>query len=359
MIGTRTGRTNYPRIITADPSQTKYMRARMMDAAVSYDGKQTYPQEFRAGLPIGIITANGKATPCKRTSANGQGIGATSLVGINATTLKAGDTLTIKGKRGIVKATHSATAASTGLALYLHIDELGESPFGHLESVTAGNADSSFTTIDGAVVKVEDDDAAATLGVAVYFDEDATNPDERLLAAVPTLKDAFILASDGRAIRIKYNATPATPGVLVYFDDDGATDARMLFVSPTTANGLIVTDDLVGNVEQDNKITRDTGNVIVSIVYSTSTITLTDAATWCHGDEVFADGTAGAGSETCVGILDEFVDLVSADDRVARDESISTIMVVGEVTDSMLLGDMVAIKADIASAANLKQIRFV
>lgn len=323
----------------------------VIDSAVAIDGKNTSrTDELRAGCLMAQNTASGKWAPLKRSAANGDGTGATALIVDDSRFFKAGDTLTCKGTRGIVKMTHSASASSTGLALYLHLDELGESPFGHLESVTANNADSSFTTIDGAVIKVEDDDAAATGGVAIYFDEDATNPDERLLAAVPTGKDAFILASDGRAIRIKYHATPSTPGVLAYFDDDGATNARMLFVSPTTANGQVVTDDQVGNVQTDNKITRDTGNVIVSIDYTTDTITLTDALTWTDGDEIFSDATAGAGYETCKGVLQFAVRLQSGEPYISTlyDKS-GTILTGGYVNQDYVLGDLTAARADTAA----------
>ncbi len=337
--GSRTGRSVTPRQILKSMDGLEQISG-VIDATYAYDGSNTnYEDELRSGLIMARITASKLWVPCKRSKANGRGNASTALTVDDARTFKAGDTVTIGGNLttliGGVK--DNDNAASTGLAVYLHLDELSESPFGHLESVTAGNADSTFTIGNGGpVVKVEDDDAAATGGVAIYYDEDAANPDERFLAAVPTGKDAFILASDGRAIRIKYHATPATPGVLVYFDDDAANVyERLLFVSPTNADGTYDTDDVVGT--QNAYGTRDTGNVIVSIDYSTNVITLTDAATWADDDAVYCDSLAGSEIPRCV--LGEFIKLKD-EDATWRDKSFSTGYVRGLIDNTQILGDL-------------------
>lgn len=320
----------------------------VIDATAAIDGANTgRTDELRPGCLMGQNTASGKWAPLKRSAANGAGIAATSLVVDNARFFKVGDTITVKGARGIVKATHDASAASNGTALYLHLDELGESPYGHLESVCAGNADSKFTTIDGAVVKVEDDDAAATGGTQIYIDEDATNPDERFLSTTATGKDAFILASDGRAIRIKYHAAPGTPGVALYFDDDAATvSARLLFVSPTTANAVVVTDDVASNVVDSDKITRSSSNAVTAIDYTTNTLTVT-AATWADDDEVIADGTAGAGYETAKGILATGVRLLSGEvGNTTWYDKEGVILAGGYVIQNNVLGDLTAARTD-------------
>lgn len=146
--------------------------------------------------------------------------------------------------------TDDNSAASNGTAVYAHVDEAAEYalPVCHLESVTAGNADSDFDIgVGGPTIRVKDDNAAATGGLQVYYDEDAANPDERFLATFPDAKDRFVISETGQAIRIKYHATPGTPGVALYFDDD-ATDEelRLLFVSPTNADGTYQTDDQIG-----------------------------------------------------------------------------------------------------------------
>jgi len=137
--------------------------------------------------------------------------------------------------------TDDDNAATTGVAVYVHVDEVTEQGayIGHLESATAGNAD---TTCDlssgGAAIKIQDDDNAATGGFAVYFDEDATSG-ARLLANAGS--DVYIQASDGTYVKITQNADPGTPGVQLYVDDDAANaHEKILFVSPTDASGTDV-----------------------------------------------------------------------------------------------------------------------
>lgn len=339
--GSRVGRSVTPRQILASTQGLDYVSG-VLDSANSYDGANTnYEDELRSGLVLARITATKKWVPCKRSKASAAGTASTSLQVTDARTFKAGETLTIGGSstKDIVKMTDSDNAASTGVALYLHLDELGESPFGHLESVTAGNADSSFTTLGGSVVKVEDDDQAATGGVQIYFDEDGADG-EKLLAAVPTGKDAFILDSAGRAIRIKYAASPSGTGVAVYFDDDGAANTRLLFVSPTNASGSFNTDGTVG--AQTAYVTRDTTNVIVSVNYSTNTITLTDAVTWLADDAVYCDSLAG--SEIPRAILGEFIKLKD-EDAIWRDKTFSTGIFKGTIMSANMLADLAAIRA--------------
>jgi len=339
--GSRTGRSVTPRQILKSMQGLEQISG-VIDATYAYDGANTnYEDELRSGLVMARITASKLWVPCKRSAASAAGTASTSLAVTDARTFKAGETVQIGGNstKDIVKCTDSDAAAATGLALYLHLDELGESPFGHLESVTAGNADSSFTTLGGAVVKVEDDDLAATGGVAIYFDEDGADG-EKLLAAVPTLKDAFILDSAGRAIRIKYAADPTTAGVLLYFDDDGAANTRLLYVSPTNASSSFNTDATVG--AQTGYVTRDTGNVIVSVNYSTNTITLTDAATWLASDAVYCDSLAG--SEIPRAILGEFIKLKD-EDATWRDKTFSTAYIRGLIDNAQILGDLTAIRA--------------
>lgn len=152
-----------------------------------------------------------------------------------------------------ITVTDDDNAASTGVAIYLHIaDTLVQegTKIGHIESVTAGNADTYVALNNGGpVVRVLDDDAASTAGLQIYFDEDASNDDERFMADLDLVGggDAFVMASDGSFIRIKDDDNAATTGVAVYVDDDAANDyERVLFVSPTNADGTAQTDDTVG-----------------------------------------------------------------------------------------------------------------
>lgn len=316
----------------------------IFDATYAYDrGHTGYEQHLRPGTPIAQITSSGLWVPTKRSKANGRGAASTSLVVDNAAFFKAGDTISIGGNRrgvvGLVK--DNDNAASTGVAIYVHIDELGEGDDAHLESVTAGNADFYWAIGNGGpVVRVEDDDAAATGGVQLYFDEDATDPDSRFFAAVPSLKDTFVYTSDGRAIRIKYHATPSSVGVAVYGDDDAANNyERMLFVSPTNADGVFRTDDEVGNTSY---VAAVTGLTISSV--SSNTITLGGAASWEDDDAVFGSG-ALAGSEWTRRILHDWCDLWDEVTHAYVDGVSPSTAIAGTFIKSAMLGDIDAIIA--------------
>lgn len=142
--------------------------------------------------------------------------------------------------------TDSDSAAATGVAVYAHVDEVLEdgSIFAHLEFVSPTNADGTGTLSNGGpTFQIIDDDLAATGGFQVYLDEDAT-AGSRLLANVGA--DCYVTTSTGDLIKITHNATPATPGVAVYFDEDAANSyQRLLFVSPTNANGTDTTSATV------------------------------------------------------------------------------------------------------------------
>ncbi len=147
--------------------------------------------------------------------------------------------------------TDDDSAASNGVAIYLHIDEKAEYGIntGHIESVTANDADAVYDVgADGPRIRINDDDSAASGGFQIYFDEDGTNADERWLATQTILlKDVFVITNTGHAIRIKYHATASSTGVALYFDDNASDEeARMLFISPTDAAGSFTTDDQVG-----------------------------------------------------------------------------------------------------------------
>lgn len=138
--------------------------------------------------------------------------------------------------------TDSDDAATDGVAVYVHVDEVLEqgSALAHLEFISPTNADGTGTVSDGgATFYLQDDDAANTGGFALYVDEDATSG-SRLLAN--TGRDCYVMLSNGEFIKVTANATPGTPGVQVYFDEDGEeTFERLLFVSPTDVDGSEVT----------------------------------------------------------------------------------------------------------------------
>lgn len=133
-------------------------------------------------------------------------------------------------------------AATAGVAVYIHIDETVEqgSARAHAEFVSPTNADGTGTAYSGGpTYYVQDDDAAATGGVALYIDEDATLG-SRFLAN--TGRNCYLNIGGGRSVKVTHNATPATPGVQVYFDEDASNSyERLLFVSPTNTSGYDTT----------------------------------------------------------------------------------------------------------------------
>lgn len=132
-------------------------------------------------------------------------------------------------------------AASTGLVIYVHVDETAEGSFiAHLESVTAGDADAHAAINNGGPnLNIQDDDAAATAGDQLYFDEDAS-AGKRFLCDLDNVGDTnvFVMLENGEMLEIVNDDSASSNGVLVYFDDDAANDyERLLFVSPTDTNG--------------------------------------------------------------------------------------------------------------------------
>ena len=150
--------------------------------------------------------------------------------------------------------TDDDSAASNGLLVYVHVDDTVTAEgllVGHLESVTAGNADTVITLSNGGpTVPILDDDAAATLGDALYFDEDATPVSGRILADLDGTggDDVFVACSDGSWIRINDDDSASSNGVALYVDDDAAnTYERLLAVVPANADGTGSTEPLAGS----------------------------------------------------------------------------------------------------------------
>ena len=131
-------------------------------------------------------------------------------------------------------------AATNGTDVYIVAEKTGV--FAHLESVTAGDADCLVQTQStNDSILVTDDDSAASNGVALYFDEDGT-AGGRFLCVSPTGYDLRVPLCSGKFLVVAHDASADVNGVAVHVDDDGATaDERLLFVSPTDADGSDVT----------------------------------------------------------------------------------------------------------------------
>lgn len=140
-----------------------------------------------------------------------------------------------------IKLKDDDTAASNGVALYLHSKD---GMHGWFEFVSPTNADGTGTLASGgSAYSVFDSDAAATDGVLVYYDQDAANANERFMAVTQYNMDIYVPVGGNKYIKIKDNDTAATDGIRVYFDEDG-TNAydRLVFVSATNTDGTATTD---------------------------------------------------------------------------------------------------------------------
>jgi hypothetical protein len=93
----------------------------------------------------------------------------------------------------------------------------------------------------------------------------------------------------------------------------------------------------------------DTGLVIASVNYATNTITVGNSFTFANSEAVVAED----GSQTCRGILNEFVKLRD-EDAIWRDKPFSMLLLAGMVDPNQILGDLAAIRAD--TSAQLSQI---
>lgn len=354
--GYKAGRTITPREIlyVMEENQGLYLPGGgLIDSSKALDGANTsYTHELRAGWIMAQITASKKWVPLKRSLVNGVNGKLTAVVVDNAGAFKAGDVVSIGGQSATNIAaiagavTDDNSAATNGTAVYLHIDEKAQFgiPAGHLESVTAGNANSLFTIGSGGPdVRVNDDDAAATGGLQVYFDEDADPADSRFkVNNTLTGEDVWVFATDGRAIKFKHSANAATEGVALYFDDDGASShARLLFVSPTDTAGAYETDE--SKVFGTGTTKVNTTNTISSIDYATNTLTLSAAVDVNDGDPVYAED----GSGIARGILADHIDLHDADGNAV--DQVGKILIDGKVNQAYLLGDVAAVIASWSS----------
>lgn len=179
------------------------------------------------------------------------------------------------GATNLVKITDDNDAASTGTQVYVHDDESPSEVWSetlcHLESANAGNADAAFAiTSGGAVGLIVDDDAASTGADAVYVDDDATDRDCRLMVDTGgnADRDCYIPLSDGSFLKLCLDATADSAGVLLYFDDDGATtDVRLMAVLAANAD---MTDGLTA--ENLSMKTGTPGEVPAATSLSSETI---------------------------------------------------------------------------------------
>lgn len=348
--GGRDGRTTSMRDVLAGSEGVEYGRG-WFNPTYCYDGGNTdYERQLRQGIVLGRATASGKWMPCKRSLVNAASpfVGPkTALIVDDARHFQVNDTITIRGRERIGKMTDLDAASSTGVAVYVHMDEKAEGgmQLGHLESVTAGNANTYWDIgASGPRLRVLDDDAASTGGFQLFYDEDATNPDERFLANNSVSgQDMFLQLSDGRYLRVKHHATPSTPGVAVYCDDDAATvSERMLFVSPTNADGYFLTDDSFYD-RSPGWVSRATAVAVTAVNYSTNTLTIASTIV-ADGDDVYADQAAVAGAEKPRLILNQWCNLLDEDGVLLTGASFGRGLSAGPVRYAQILGDLACLR---------------
>lgn len=143
-------------------------------------------------------------------------------------------------------------AASNGVAVYVHVAtqtadvgrQVGPSTpvEGWLEFVSPTNADGSFTLSNGDVIPVFDDDNASSSGVQVYVDEDEATVSPIQANIATLLRDVIVRTRGGAYVLISHDASAASNGVALYFDEDAADASKLQFVSPTNANATVTVD---------------------------------------------------------------------------------------------------------------------
>lgn len=138
-------------------------------------------------------------------------------------------------------------AAGTGVQVYVNEDAIGTGE-GSLLFVSPTNNDAimRIQTLDGHTHEftINDDNDAATNGVAIYLDENSTDVRDRFLFVSPTNQNTVVRSETQRKhnhflnFRDKDNA--ASDGVIVYCDEDSTEETeRLLFVSPTDIDGSV------------------------------------------------------------------------------------------------------------------------
>lgn len=165
---------------------------------------------------------------------------------------------------GIVKDDDSATTNGTDVMISFERNGI----YGFLNSTNAGNADSVFQVgAGGGVINIDDSDAPT--GVVLYYDENGISATEgKFLCISPTGADVLVPISDGTFLRVYHDAAAATNGVAVHFDDDGATASqRLLFVSPTNANGGFQSDDNSDRASFAEAIESGTADDVIRVIY--------------------------------------------------------------------------------------------
>lgn len=111
-----------------------------------------------------------------------------------------------------------------------------------------------------------------------------------------------------------------------------------------TSQSIAVVDARAFRAGDTISVGADTGKTIASVNYASNTITISESAF------TFADGEAvivADGSQTCLGILNEFMKLKDVHfDGLWRNKPFAQLVIAGEVDYSKILGDLTAIRGD-------------
>lgn len=122
-------------------------------------------------------------------------------------------------------------AATSGVAVYVHVDETvieEQAALGHLEFVSPTNTDGDGTISSGGPgYTILDDDLAATGGVALFVAPAGAGFYANIGAATGI---AYVPLKNGEFIKVTHDADPATnqTAVQVYFDEDGTNTYERL-----------------------------------------------------------------------------------------------------------------------------------
>lgn len=147
-------------------------------------------------------------------------------------------------------------------------------------------------------------------------------------------------AYDGANTGYERQIRPGTPMGRITSSGLWRPCPRTTTTTTGTVTAAVLTDARAFKVGDVVSIGADTGITITAINYATNTITIASTAIAAGEAVVVADG-----SQTCRGILNEFVDLWDETSQDYVDKTFSELIIRGYIDEDQILGDITAIRA--------------
>lgn len=147
-------------------------------------------------------------------------------------------------------------------------------------------------------------------------------------------------AYDGANTGYERQIRPGTPMGRITASGLWRPCPRTTTTTTGTVTAAVLVDARAFKIGDVVSIGSDTGITITDINYATNTITIASTAIASGEAVVVADG-----SQTCRGILNEFIDLWDEMAQAYVDKTFSEMVIAGYIDDDAILGDLAAIRA--------------